>query len=268
MTNKLVIFCVFSVFLTIVFITPSLIEAKDKIKYVGSSTVGVFMKDAANVYSNATFQINTNPESGGGETATATGKTDIGGVARAVKPGILKKGVQAVLIGKDAIGAWVNTSNPLKKLTIEELKGIFTGKITNWKQVGGNDAIINVYVVNPQSATRKVFGKVVLQGKKYFGKNIKTIRPDPAILDIIAKDKDGIGHLSFALGSGHPAGNKVKKINIGEQDASVNNPNYPITRPLHLITKGKPTGATKDFINWAISKQGQAIVKKYFVGIE
>lgn len=263
--HKLIVIC--SIFFTtIFFINNHLAEAQDQIRYVGSSTVGVFMKEAAKVYKKATFTINTNPESGGGETAAAHGKTDIGGVAREVKPEIINKGVKKFLIGKDAIGVWVNADNPVKSLTIEELRNIFSGKIVSWKDLNGKDIPITAYIVNPQSATRKVFQKHVMNRQNYAGKTIRTIRPDPAILDKVAADKGGIGQLSFAIGTNHPVLKKVKKISIGNQAASVNNQNYPVTRPLYLITKGEPKGAVRDFINWAISDQGQTIVKKYFVG--
>lgn len=235
------------------------------INYVGSSTVGKFMHEAAQVYTAASFNINTKPESGGGENATASGACDLGGVARDVKPEILNQGVQKFLIGKDAIGVWVNKENPIASLEKEQLKAIFTGKITNWKEVGGDDAPINIYIVNPQSATRKVFSKVVLEGADYGG-TVETVRPDPAIIDKLAADSNGIGQLSFALGAGHPGEGAVKKVNVGSEEASVNNPGYPITRPLHLITKGDPQGDVKAFVDWSLSDAGQQVVKKYFVG--
>ncbi len=241
--------------------------AQSKISYVGSSTVGKFMHEAQKVYTAATFTINTKPESGGGETAISVGKADLGGVARDVKPAIIQKGVKAYLIGKDAIGVWVNKTNAVSNLSKEQLKKIFTGKITNWKEVGGSDATINVYIVSAQSATKKVFQKVILGGAGYKGKTIKTIRPDAKIIDEIAKDKNGIGQLSFALGKGHPSGSKVKKVSVDGQAPTVNNPSYPITRPLHLITKGAAKGAVKDFIDWALSTDGQKVVKNNFIGI-
>ena len=240
--------------------------AAETIKYVGSSTVGKFMHEAAKVYGAADFNINTKPESGGGEIATAKGKCDVGGVARNVKPAILEQGVKKVLIGKDAIGVWVNAANPVSDLNQAQLKDIFTGKISNWKTVGGPDKTINVYIVNKQSATRKVFQNVILGKDAYAGKTIKTIRPDAAIIDNVGMDEAGIGQLSFAFGAGHPSAEKVKKLNIGGQKASVNNPSYPITRPLYLITKGAPTGYVKSFIDWSVSDAGQQVVKKHFVG--
>lgn len=239
----------------------------DKIKYIGSSTVGVFVTEAAKIYKAATFEINTKPESRGGEIAAAHAMADIGGVAREVKPDVIERGVKKFLIGKDAIGIWVNADNPITELSSKDLAGIYTGKITNWKDIGGSDMPINVYIVNPQSATRKVVQEKILNGMKYSGKRIQTIRPDPAILNKVAEDKSGIGQLSFAISMGHPSEDKVKKISIDGQTASVNNPNYPVTRPLYLVTKGDPLGPSKAFIDWALSKEGQAIVKKYFVGI-
>lgn len=240
-------------------------SAKETVSYVGSSTVGKFMHEASAVYTAVSFDINTKPESGGGENATAAGKTDIGGVARDVKPAILDQGVQKFLIGKDAIGAWVNASNPVSDLSMAQLKDIFTGKITNWKEVGGKDLPVSVYIVNPQSATRKVFSQKVLSNQDCAG-NVMTVRPDPVIIDKVAGDEGGIGQLSFALGNTHARASAVKKINIDGEEASVNNANYQVTRPLYLITKGAPSGEVKAFIDWSLSDAGQAIVKKYFVG--
>ncbi len=141
-------------------------HAAPMIEYVGSSTVGKFMHEASAVYTDAEFSINTGPESGGGEKAIATEMADLGGVAREVKPAILKHGVEKFLIGKDAIGVWVNKSNPVTSLSKVQLKGIFSGSIANWKEVGGQDAPIVVYIVNKNSATRKVFAKTILGDSK------------------------------------------------------------------------------------------------------
>lgn len=253
--------------LFVMIVHASRVQAGDSLQYIGSSTVGKFMHEAAKEYKDASFNINTKPESGGGENATVVGRTDLGGVAREVKPQILEKGVKKFLIGKDAIGVWVNAGNPVASLTADQVKGIFTGQIRNWKEVGYDDATINIYIVNTQSATRKVFSQIIMDGEKYNGK-VTTIRPDPAIMEKVAADKYGIGHLSFALGNGHPQEEAVKKISIGDQAPSVNNPDYPIFRPLYLITKGEPEGAAKNFIEWTTSEAGQKIVKKYFIGIK
>ena len=170
----------------------------------------------------------------------------------------------AHLIGRDAIGALVHPTNPVDSLTTEELRGIFTGSITNWNEVGGPDLAISVYIVYPQSATRRVFAGAILDGAQYAGDSIQTIRPDKGIIDRVANDPGAIGHLSFALVAGLDS---VKLIAPDGQAPSVDNPHYPITRPLYLITNGQPTGSAAAFIDWARSDAGQAIVKRYFVGI-
>ena len=130
--------------LSILVVALASVQAEETIKYIGSSTVGKFVSAAADVYKEASFDINTKPESGGGENATAAGKTDIGGVAREVREKILEKGVVANLIGRDAIGLIVHPSNPVESLTREQLQGIFAGTITNWNEVGGPDLSIDV----------------------------------------------------------------------------------------------------------------------------
>lgn len=234
-----------------------------EIEYVGSSTVGKFMHEAAGVYPHSSFKINTKPESGGGENAIAAGRTDLAGVAREVKPEILAKDVKKFLIGRDAIAVLVHASNPVDNLSTGQLKGIFTGKITNWKEVGGKDMPISVYIVNSQSATRKVFATVILDGGSYAGDRVRTIRPDPRIAEMVAGDEGAIGQLSFALAGENAS---VKRIRPDGQEPSVGNPDYPITRPLYLVTKGEPAGEVKAFVDWAMSDAGQAVVKRHFVG--
>ncbi len=241
--------------------------AQETITYIGSSTVGRFMEDAADIYDDARFRINTRPESGGGEHAVATGAADLGGVAREVKPEILARGVEKYLIGRDGIGVWVHADNPVENLSQDQLRAVFSGEIRNWKAVGGPDIPIRIYIVNPQSATRAVFSDAIL-GDAFYGGEVTTIRPDPAVIDRVAADPGGIGQLSFALGLTHAKAGSVKPIAVGGNAASVENPDYPITRPLYLITKGEPAEPVKAFIRWTLSDAGQAVVKRYFIGVQ
>ena len=236
--------------------------SRGEISYVGSSTVGLFVREAAKVYTKIKFSINTELESAGGERAGLTGKADIGGVARDLIPFSISEGAVPTLIGMDAIAAIVNEKNPLKDLTKEQLKGIFTGKIRNWKKVGGRDSPIRVFIVDRRSATRGVFKKAVLGGEDYRGAEV--VSPDARIVDIIAAHPNAIGQIGFAFFKGKNM--KVRALSIDGQEASVDNPKYPVTRPLYLVTKGQPKGEVKDFIDWARSPEGQEVVKKTFIG--
>ncbi len=232
------------------------------IKYEGSSTVGKFITDAKAVYTASSFKIHTKTESGGGEKCIVAGKCDIGGVARDVKKAVLDNGVIATTIGKDAIAAIINPSNPVSDLSLAQLNDIFTGKIKNWKDVGGPDLPIEVFITGGNSATNKVFKKVVLHGADY---KAKVVKPDAKIVNLVAKKKGAIGQISFAFITGNT---KVKAVNPDGQVASTSNPDYPITRPLNIVTKGAPQGEAKSFIDWALSPEGQTVVKKRFVAVK
>lgn len=243
-------------------IFPFSLPAADKLHYEGSSTVGKFITDAAEVYSDVRFSINTVPESAGGEQCAMRGTCDIGGVARDVKQRVLERGVHATLFAKDAIASIVHKNNPVKALTSAQLKGIFSGEIQNWSAVGGPDLAIRVLVVKASSATRKVFGDKIL-GDTDYGE-MEVVTPDAKMIPVIARDKSAIGQLSLAFLIGQ---DQVSPLMVDGQVPDVNNSEYPITRPLHMVTKGEPHGAAKTFIEWALSPAGQAIVKKRFVGV-
>ena len=235
---------------------------RGKISYVGSSTVGLFVQEAAKVYTKINFSINTEMESAGGERAGLNGKADMGGVARDLIPFSISEGAVPSLIGMDAIAAIVNEKNPIKDLTKEQLKSIFTGKIRNWKEIGGEDSPIRVLIVNRRSGTHEVFKKAVLDREDYSGAEV--ISPDPKIVEVVAADPNAIGQIGLAFFKGK--NRKVRALSIDGQEASVNNPKYPVTRPLYLVTKGEPKGDVKDFIDWARSPEGQEVVEKCFMG--
>jgi phosphate transport system substrate-binding protein len=229
--------------------------------YQGSSTIGRFITDASEHY-DATFKINTISESSGGEQCALRQRCDMGGVAREINQQFIDAGLVGTLIAKDAIAVLVNSNNPITELSSEQLRDIFTGKITNWAELGGEDLLIRPYVVKPASATRHVFAATVLAGENYH--NVETISPDVRIALLVAQERGGIGQLSFAfLGDRHG----IKTLIVDGQEASVNNPDYPITRPLYIATHGQPSGKVKNFLDWTLSPQGQEIIKQRFVGV-
>ena len=237
-------------------------DGERTIRYVGSSTIGRFITDAEGSYGKCQFALWTEPESYGGEQAALMGIADIGGVARDVDPSVLEQGVVGTMIGKDAITVIVNGENPVKNLSIDQLKDIFTGKTTNWKELGGEDLQIQPYIVSSASATRNIFRSAVLKKERY--QACVVVEPDSEMIHVVAKTRGAIGHISFAF---LPSCTEVKPLWVEGQKPSAWNPNYPITRPLYLCTKGHPSGQVKRFIDWALSKEGQSVVTKNFVGV-
>ncbi len=230
------------------------------IHYEGSSTIAHFIRDAEQVYGKTRFDINTETESSGGELAILEGVADIGGVARIPSPKILGKGVVSTLIGWDAIALIVNSEIPVDNLTKEQLKGIFTNQITNWNSLGGPDLTIMPFIVEEQSATRKVFRSSILKEEDYV--NCQTVSIDRNIINKVAETPGAIGQISLSFLEDRITG--VKDLSIDGQRATVDNQSYPITRPLYLLWwPGRK--AVSDFIDWTQSQEAQDIIKKRFI---
>jgi phosphate transport system substrate-binding protein len=146
-------------------------------------------------------------------------------------------------IGKSQIYVAVNKDNPVKALTKEQIKGIFTGKIQSWKEVGGNDDPIMVVVSTQNPATMGAFKKLALDGEAYLKDNLD-IPTFPEITNVIASNPNAIGFGPHSLGK---EGNKIPQI-----------PEF--SRPVIAVTKGKPTAKVKRFLDY-IKGDGQKYVK-------
>jgi phosphate transport system substrate-binding protein len=231
------------------------------IRYTGSSTIGKFIADAAPVYGESVIEIATRTESEGGERCVIQGTCDIGGVAREVNPEVLSQGVVATLIGRDALAVVVNESNPVRGIDSDTLARIFTGQIDNWSEIGGDKIVIRPYVVAPSSATHGVFRNIILAGQGYA--SVEIVQPDALMVSTVARKPGAIGQISFSFLKYAP---QVRPLSIDGQDASVENPDYPIARPLYLLTPGEPKGAVREFIDWVLGPVGQAILRGRFVG--
>ncbi len=230
------------------------------LNYVGSSTIGNFMQEADSVYSGADFHLDTEPESAGGELAIMEGRTDLAGVANVPSSKALRRGVISSLIGWDAIAIITNESNPVKNLTLSQLKGIFTGEITNWKEVGGTDLPIQPYITSIESATHKVCRSVILGEEDYAG--CETVIPDADILDRVRRQPGAIGHISFSFLEDR---SHLRVLSVDGQPLTLTNASYPITRPLYLLWwSGRREVA--EFVDWVLSAEGQRLVMKRFIG--
>ena len=240
---------------------PSLAAGVPVIKYEGSSTAGLFMKDAAKVYKKAFIERSVLTESNGGEICPLAKTCDIGGVARDIHPFLINRGLHVTAFAYDVLIAIVNSENPVKELTSGQLKDIFSGKIKNWKEVGGEDQSITVYIVEKESATRDVFKKHILKDSEY-GVGSKVTRPDWKVLLNVNLDKGGIGHISYSFVANT---DQVRPLIIDGLNPLDHQSKYPIRRVLHLTTLGPPQGAVKDFFDWILSDEGREVIKKRFV---
>lgn len=252
---------------------PSVMNAQKVVcKIKGSDTCLPLSQKFAEVYGNKNAGSGISVVGGGsgvGLAALLSGTTDIAQSSRKMKiDEKLKiqetgKAVKEVVIAYDALSVIVNPSNPVSKLTREQLEGIFTGKISNWKEVGGPDLKIIVYSRETSSGTYEFFKENVLK-KKNFATNALLMAATGAIVQSVSQTKGAIGYVGLAY-----VEKDVKALQVsfdgGKNFVSPNVENakskkYPITRPLFYYYLTSRDAAFKPFISFILSSEGQKIV--------
>ncbi len=232
---------------------------EEELLYEGSSTIAAFVRDARGVYKKHGISIDDSGESEAGE-AAALAAADIGGVAREVSQP--PQGIKCTIIGYDAIVAIVRADAPIEGVTMEQLAGIFSGRLKNWEQVGGPNRPIRPLIAAHGSATRVVFRKIVLKDAEY---DALVVRPDRDIIERVARSHAMIGQISMAMLLGE---DRVRALAIDGQPPLPDNSDYPIIRPLNLCLRSvdAPEEA-RDFLAWTMSDEGQQVLRRRFVGV-
>ncbi|HOP06433.1 MAG TPA: phosphate ABC transporter substrate-binding protein [candidate division Zixibacteria bacterium] len=205
--------------------------------------------------------------SGTGIAALLNGTTDVCEASRDMKEKEYKlakdKGIDVyrISVALDGIAVFLNEGNPVNELSIPQLKGIYTGAITNWKEVGGKDARIILYGRENNSGTYAFFKEHVLD-KEDYDAHTQTLPGTAAVVNAVAEDVNGIGYGGIAWAKG------VKYASVKKDDTTaavmpsvetVSNGTYPISRELYWFFNGKPTGDLQKLTNWALSEAGQKL---------
>ncbi len=218
----------------------------------------------------ATIQV-TGGGSGVGIAALINGTTDIAAASRPIKASEVDKLKArfatlafAYPIARDGLSVYLNEKNPVRELTMQQLFDIYTGKATNWKDVGGKDAPIILYSRENSSGTYIYFRDNVLRGKD-FSPRAQTLQGTAAVVNAVSKDPNGIGYGGAAYAKGiRFAGVKkdAKSQAYTPSLETVRSGEYPITRFLYLYSRTKPSGDMKKFIDWSLGPEGQQIVSQ------
>jgi len=251
------------------FLTPD-----QTITVKGSDTMVILAQRWAEKYMSAhpgtVIQV-TGGGSGVGIAALINGATDIANASRPMKPSEREKlkqrynslGVE-IKSAKDGLSVYLNENNSVVELSLQQLKEIYTGKITNWKQVGGKDAKIILYGRENSSGTYVYFKDNVLGGQD-FSATMQSMPGTAAVVNAVAKDKNAIGFGGAAYTVGIKDAAVKKDANSKAflpTEENIKSGDYPITRFLSMYTRVRPTGAVKEYIDWILSKEGQEIVTK------
>ncbi len=234
---------------------------KGTLRIAGGTAHIPVMKEAVKMISGVNSDIQISVAGGGsglGIKQVGEGLVDIGNAGRkASEEEITKYGLVLCKWAVDGVAAVVNPKNGAHALSGAQLQDIFSGKITNWKDVGGVDATINLYTRDEASGTRKVFWKKAL-AKGEISNKANVVVSNGAMKTTVAGDPNGIGFVSV----GHIDESVTPVILNGVTPtlATVRSGEYPVARGLYSITKGEATGLAKLFLDFILSPTGQKIV--------
>jgi phosphate transport system substrate-binding protein len=245
---------------------------KGKLTITGSSTVAPLVMEIGKSFESIHPGVRIDVQSGGSSRGIADarqGLADIGMASRALKND--ESDLMAHAIALDGIGVILNSANSVNAISKDQLIAIFTGKMINWKELGGRDRKIIVVNKAEGRSTLELF----LQYTSLKNSDIKAhsiIGDNEQGIKTIAGNPDAIGYVS--VGSAEFSaknGVKIKLLQAGQVPAStenIKNGSYELSRPLNLLTKGKPSVLAQKFIEYAQSEKAHGIVQsQYFVPI-
>lgn len=255
-------------------VLPQVFSQNVSCKIKGSDTVLPLTQKEAEVYMKqhpGSSIMVTGGGSGVGLAALQNGTTDIAQASRSMKMDEKMKMQDAgksfkeIIIAYDALAVIVNPGNPVTQLTREQLESIFTGKVTNWKDVGGEDLKIVVYSRETSSGTYEFFKEHVMN-KKNFTPSALLMPATGAIVQSVSQTKGAIGYIGLAY-----LENDVKALKVSYDKGTTyvapsveaaKNKSYPITRPLYYYFLNSTEAAVKPYVDFILSAEGQKIVEE------
>jgi phosphate transport system substrate-binding protein len=230
------------------------------ITVAGSTSVEPFAELLAEEY------MSRHPEShiyvqGGGSTAgieaAISGAANIGMSSRNLTEA--EKKLYAVTIAKDAIAVIAHPSSPIDNLPLDKISEVFSGKIANWKELGGPDHPIDIVTREEGSGTRESFQKFVME-KKDISLGALVQDSNGAVRQVISSDPNAIGYISLGL-----VNEQVKALKISAVEpnlTNVNNGKYTLVRPFLFVFSGEPAGVARSFLEFVLSPSAQKLLLK------
>jgi phosphate transport system substrate-binding protein len=244
-----------------------------RITIKGSDTMVIlgqrFAEEYMKAYPGTVVQV-TGGGSGTGVAALINGTVDLAQSSRPMKDKE-KADVQArtgvpvveTPVAIDALAVFLHGQNPVAELTLDQLKQIYQGKLTNWKDLGGKDAPIVLYGRENSSGTYEYFKEHVL-AKEDYSPRVQTLQGTAAVVNAVAKDPNGIGYGGIAYESSVKLAAVKKDAGtpaVAPSEQTAMDGTYPISRQLYFYYPESAPENVKAFAAWAVSDGGQAVVK-------
>jgi phosphate transport system substrate-binding protein len=211
---------------------------------------------------------------GKGIKSLAEGKLTVVGAGRTLTADEKKSGLLGTIVAYDGLAVFVNASNPVKDLSKEQLKDLFTGKAKSWSELGGKDVPIRAIIepVASKRATVQLVQELLLDGAP-FAPGIREAEQLKDQVSEVARNEGAIcvASVGFLAGVDPATRAAVRALAIDAtepSDGNIRSGAYLLSRPMLVVTKGLPTGEVKLFVDYLLSKEGQGVVEKYFVSVK
>ncbi len=236
-----------------------------RISVAGSTTVQPLAEKLAKGFQAQHPNVQIDVQGGGssvGVKSAGEGAANIGTASREIKPEELQKypDLKVFIIARDGIAIVAHPQVTVSNLTTAQVRDIFSGKVANWKDVGGADKPIVVVSREEGSGTRGAFEEMVMGKDALITDKAILQASNGAVRTTVATTPNAIGYLSFGY-----LDQSVKTLSIEGVEATEANAasgQYPVVRPLIMLTKGEPTGVVKAWLDYILSAEGQAVVAK------
>lgn len=245
---------------------------KETLTIKGSDTMVILAQQWAEGYmknhADIAIQV-TGGGSGTGAAALINGTTDLANMSRPIKESERQQlqekygspGVE-IKAARDGLSIFLNKSNPVESLTVAQIRDMYLGKITNWKEVGGTDRAIILYGRENNSGTYEYFKEHVLE-KQDFAPAVQSLPGTAGVVNAVTKDEGSIGFGGAAYGAGIKfalvKADSVSPAYSPSQENVVSGV-YPLSRYLFIYARKQPEGETKEFIDWILGSEGQVLV--------
>ncbi len=203
--------------------------------------------------------------SGNGIKALIDKTTDIANSSRTIKPEEAEqakaKGASPVefIVAHDCIVPVVHPENPLKNITLDQLKSMYKGEIRNWKQIGGADRPVVIISRDTSSGTYEVWEEKVMKKERVFPGALLQAS-NGAIVQAVSKNPNAIGYIGVGYLDKSVKALSVNGI-VGSKETTLNK-TFPVSRPLYMYTPVQPAGDVKNFLDYVISDKGQKLVEE------
>lgn len=226
----------------------------------GSTSIQPFADKWAEIFMEKRPGLGVNVQGGGssaGIQACKSGACQIGMSSRELKGD--ERDLVEIVVARDGLAIIVHPTNPVRGAKVAEIKQIFAGDLRNWKYLGGPDRSITVVTREEGSGTRGAFQELVM-GKTRIFKGAITEDSNGTVREIVAHDPHSIGFISLGL-----VNEQVRALELdgaAANEENIRNGRYKLVRPFLFVSRGELTGAAKEFINFVLSEEGQALIKK------